>query len=341
MRRWSWALLAVAAAVLALPSARAATAQAPVNLRIGWAQVGHVTPMYDILVKSHPELFPHYGKTYTFEGERFNGSTPQIQAVAVGELEVAALAPSSFTLAVTNAQLDMRMVCDLIQDGKKGWFDEPYVVRKDGPIKTIADVKGKRIATNAIGSASDNAMRIMFRKHGIKDSDFSTIETSFANMFAMIEGGKVDLIGALPQSLKEIRDAGKYRTLFTAGEARGPAETIAWAMRASFIKAHRAALVDFFEDHLRAQRWFLDPKHHAAAVAIAAQVTKQPPDQLDYFFTKDDFYRDPDGLPNLPAAQDEIEDSVKLGILPKAIKLVPKYVDLSMVKEARRRLDGK
>ena len=69
-------------------------------------------------------------------------------------------------------------------------------------------------------------------------------------MFAMIEGDKVDLIPALPQDLKRIADAGKYRTLFTAGDARGPAETVAWAMRASFIAQHRAALVDFFEDHL-------------------------------------------------------------------------------------------
>ena len=250
------------------------------------------------------------------------------------------MASSSMTLAVTNAKLDLRMVSDLIQDGKQGWYDEPYVVRKDGPLKTIADVKGKRIATNAIGSASDTAMRIMLRKHNIADTDFTTIEANFANMFPMIEEDKVDLIPALPQDLKRIADAGRYRTLFTAGEARGPAETVAWAMRASFIAQHRAALVDFFEDHLRALRWFLDPAHHADAVAIAAEVTKQKPDELGYFFTHEDFYRDPDGVPDLKAAQKEIDDSTKLGILKQGIELTPDYVDLSLVKEAKTRLDA-
>ena len=33
-----------------------------------------------------------------------------------------------------------------------GYFTENYVVLADGPIKTLEDVKGKRIATNAIGS---------------------------------------------------------------------------------------------------------------------------------------------------------------------------------------------
>jgi sulfonate transport system substrate-binding protein len=317
-----------------------AWADGPVALRIGWVQVGHVTPMYDILVKRHPELFPQYGKSYTFAGVRFNGTTPEIAALAVNELEIASMAPSAFTLGVTNAKLDMRLVSDLIQDGKKGWYDEPYIVRKDGPIKTIEDIKGKRIATNAIGSASDNAMRIMLRKHNIQDADFTTIEANFANMFPMIEQDKVDLIPALPQDLKRVNDAGRYRTLFTAGEARGPAETVAWAMRAGFIAAHRAALVDFFEDHLTALRWFLDPAHHGDAVEIAAQVTKQKPDELQYFFTHEDFYRDPDGAPNIAAGQKEIDDSVRLGILKQGIALAPGYVDLSLIEEAKKRHDG-
>jgi NitT/TauT family transport system substrate-binding protein len=329
------ALLALAA--FSVP----ALADGPVQLRIGWVQVGHVTPMYDILVKRHPELFPHYGKSYTFAGVRFNGTTPEIEALAVNELEIASMASSSMTLAITNAKLDMRMVSDLIQDGRKGSYDEPFMVRKNGPIKTIADIKGKRVATNAIGSASDTSMRIMLRKHDIADSDFTTVEANFANMFPMIEEGKVDLIPVLPQDMKRIAAAGRYRTLFTAGEARGPAETVAWAMRASFIAQHRAALVDFFEDHLRALHWFLDPKHHADAVEIAAEVTKQKPDELQYFFTHDDFYRDPNGLPDLKAAQTEIDNSVKLGILKQGIELSPHYVDLSLVKEGAARLDGK
>jgi NitT/TauT family transport system substrate-binding protein len=308
-----------------------------VELRIGWVQVGHVTPMYDILVKSHPELFPHYGKSYTFAGVRFNGTTPEIQALAVNELEIASMAASAFTLGVTNAKLDIRLVSDLIGDGQPGWYDEPFMVKKDGPIKTIEDIKGKRIATNTIGSASDNAMRIMLRKHNIQDADFTTIEANFANMFPMIEQDKVDLIPVLPQDIKRVGDTGRYRTLFTAGQARGPAQTVAWAMRADVIAAHRPALVDFFEDHLTALHWFLDPAHHNDAVEIAAAVTKQKPDELQYFFTHDDFYRAPDGMPNLAAAQKEIDDSVKLGILKQGIELAPGYVDLSLIEDANKR----
>ena len=96
------------------------------------------------------------------------------------------------------------------------------MVRADGPIKKIEDLKGKRVATNAIGSASDAAMRSMFRKHGIKDADFTTVEANFANMPAMIEGGKVDLIAVLPQFAKGIIGNPKYKVLFTRGRCGRP-----------------------------------------------------------------------------------------------------------------------
>ena len=57
------------------------------------------------------------------------------------------------------------------------------------------------------------------------------------------------------------------RTLFTQKEAMGRTQMIVLAARDSFIKAHRAALVDFMEDALRVERWYLDPKNHDAAVA--------------------------------------------------------------------------
>jgi NitT/TauT family transport system substrate-binding protein len=335
----NWPALAALLAVIGIASTASAD---PLPIRIGWAQApGHLAPLLDVLAQRHPEIMPHDGKSYAAQAVRFAGSTPQIQAVAVNELEIAAFAPSSLALAITNAHLDMRIVSDVEQDGLKGHYDEPYVVRKDGPIKTIDDVRGKRVATNAIGSASDNAMRIMLRQHGIQDKDFTTVEVNFANMVAMLDEDKVDMIGAMPQYLHQIDTAGKFRTLYTASDARGPAQTIAWAMRADFIKAHRPVLVDFFEDHIRGVRWFLDPKNRVEALAIAVEVTKQKPEDLAYAFTDEDFYRSPDCVPNIEAAQHEIDISAKLGLLPQAITLAPEYDDLSLIRDAKIRIDGK
>src|SRR5215469_15035912 len=330
----------VAAALIGFGLAASSAAWADAfPIRVGWVQTpGHMAPIIEALGKKHPEIFKHLGQSYLFQPVHFNGTTPQIQAQAIGELEIASQASSALALAITNAHLDLRVVADVVSDGREGYFSEYFVVMADGPIKAVEDVRGKRIATNTIGSASDAAMRAMFRKHKVQDADFTTVETSFSNMPAMLEGGKVDMIGLLPQFGPGFIDNPKYKVLFTAKDAVGPTQAVVWAIRAKTIAAHRAAFVDFLEDTMRARRWFQDPANHNEAVAICAEVTKLPADKLGYVFTKEDFYRSPDMAPAVDLMQKEIDEAVELKVLPKPVKVSPDYVDLSLIEEAKKRV---
>jgi NitT/TauT family transport system substrate-binding protein len=329
-------------ALAAMVSTLAASAGAdPLQLRIGWATTPtHIQPLIDELQKRHPEIFPNFGKSYIAHGMRFDGSTPQIEALATNQLEIAAFAPSAVALAVNNAKLDVRIVADVFQDGVPGYSTVRYVVLADGPIHQVTDLKGARLGTNAIGSFGDSLMRVMLHKNGITDKDVTTIQVNFANMPAMLSANKVDLINLMPQ-FGSYLTSGKFRLLFTGHDALGVSQAQIWAMRADFIAAHRPALVDFFADHIRALRWFLDPAHHDEAVAIAQAVTKQPKEDVDYVFTANDSYRSPDALPDIAATQRQIDTDVSLGVVPKGITAAPTYVDLSLVEDADKRLSGK
>jgi NitT/TauT family transport system substrate-binding protein len=321
--------------------AAAAAHADPLQIRVGWATTPtHVQPLVDELQKRHPEVFHHFGKSYVAQGLRFNGSTPQIQALAIKELDVAAFGPSAVALAVNNAQLDMRIVGDVFQDGRPGYATVRYVVLANGPIHKVEDLKGGRVASNAIGSFGDSTMRVMLRKHGITNNDVTTIEVNFGNMPAMLEEKKVDLINLVPQFAAYLNN-GKFRLLFTAHDAQGISQAQIWAMRADYIKEHRPALVDFFEDHIRALRWFLNPAHHDEAVTIAQSVTKAHREDVDYVFTSEDSYRSPDGVPDIAATQKLINTDLELGVIPKGITVEPKFVDLSLAHEAKRRIDAK
>jgi NitT/TauT family transport system substrate-binding protein len=324
------------ATLLLLVAATSAEAAEPLTLRIGWAVVpGQLTA----LIFAKPDLLAHYGKSYTADLVRFRGSAPQITALAAGELDLAALAFSSFGLAIQNAGMsDLRVIGDLYQDGIDGYYANEYMVRADSPIQKPDDLKGKVLATNGLGGAIDMGLRKIMRDHGLEDRrDFRVVEIQFPNMLAALEEKKVDLIGLVTPFSRLAKESGKTRTLFTIKDAMGETQTTLLAARAPFIAAHRAALVDFFEDWQHALHWYYDPANRGEALAMIAALTKEPAESFaQWVFTKDDYYRDPEARPNLAALQRNLDLQKELGFLKISIH-VNDYADLSLVDEAAQR----
>jgi len=314
-----------------------ASAAEPVKIRLAW--VVPVSNWATMLVEKM-DLARHNGKSYTLEAVRYQGTPPMITALAAGELEIALLAYPTVGLAIENAGMkDLRIIADETQDGAPGHYSHEFMVRNDSPIRSVTDLKGKVLATNASGSAVDIAMRAILRKSRIDvKKDVTVIETSFPNMKAMLGEKKVDLVPAvLPFSFDPgLRSIG--RTLFTQRDAMGTNELGFWAARAGFIQKNRAALVDLSEDTMRIIRWYLDPANHKAAVAIAAKITKQPEQNFDaWLFTDKDYYRDRNMIPNLAALQSNLNVVHELGLI-KAPITIKQYADLSIVQEAAKRL---
>jgi sulfonate transport system substrate-binding protein len=331
------ALLVAAVAAMALFVTGGAQSADPVKIRIAW--VVPVANWASILTEKK-DLMQNLGKTYTLETVRFQGTPPMITAMASGDLEIANFAYSSFALAIENAGLsDLKIISDEFQDGIPGYYSDEYFVRNDSGIKSVKDLKGKVLATNAAGSAVDIAMRAMLRKNGIDDrKDVNIVEAAFPNMKAMLLEKKVDLIpGVLPFSQNpELRQ--NAHALFTQADAIGETQMIIWAARDGFLKKNRAAMVDFMADTLRVVRWYLDPANHAAAVKVASELTKTPPAVWDsWMFTKKDYYRNTDMIPNLKALQANMDLQRELGFLKSKID-VNKYTDLSIVKEAAQKV---
>ena len=332
MRFTKW----IVAALFAGVAATQAYAQTPVKIRVSWT--APVSNWASILLEKK-DLAKHLGKTYTLEPVRYAGTPLMITALANGELDVANLAYSTLGIAIKNAGLeDLRVIGDEFRDGVDGRYTNEFYVLKDSPIKTVADLKGKVVATNVSGSAVDVAMKAMLRKGGLEDKrDYTVLEAPFPTMRAMLSEKKVDLIPAvLPFSLDpELKKIA--RPLFSQRDAIGVTDMIIWTARKPFIDKNRAAMVDFMEDSIRIVRWYLDPANQKEAAEIAARVTKQPVERFGWLFTNTDYYRNPDMVPDLKALQSNVNITKDLGFVKDHID-VEKYADLSILQDALKRL---
>jgi NitT/TauT family transport system substrate-binding protein len=328
----------VTAAVAALGVCAAVAHAEPLKIRIGWITVP--TSLAPILF-ARPELAPHLGKSYVVAPIHFNGSSQMTTALASGDLDIAELSYSSFAYAIENGHMeDLRILADEIQDGVKGYYSTEYMVLNDGPVHKIEDLKGKVVATNVIGAGTDIGLRAMLRRHGLEDRrDYTVIEASYANMPALLEDHKADLVTLIAYfSTPELRAVA--HPLFHLQDVMGPTQILVLAARGGFLDKNHAALVDYMEDFLRSLRWYLDPAHHEQVVKIVSDFTKRPPARFEpWLLTKADQYHDPDGQPNLTAMQHDIDEQHELGFLKDKLD-VRKYAELSIVDEAAHRLNG-
>jgi sulfonate transport system substrate-binding protein len=335
LRSSSIALIAANLAAILLLAPGASKAE-PVKIRVSW-----IAPLsnWASLLMEKKELARHMGQSYILEPVHFAGTPQMITALANNELEVANLTFATLPIAIHNAGLsDLRIIADEAEDGIPDYYSQEYMVLADGPVKRVEDMKGRVMAINAGGSAVDIAMRKMLRTAGLEPQrDYVQIEAPLPAMRAMLADKKADLVPlVVPFSFDpELRRIAK--TLFYNRDVMGVTELLFWCARQSFIDSNRAAMVDFMEDTLRITNWFLDPANHAEVVAIGSRLTRQPPERLDWVFTKQDYYHVPGMRPDLVALQRNVALVKELGLVD-ADTDVNKYSDLTLLDDAAKRL---
>lgn len=320
----------VAAIALCAVAAGSGHAAEPLKIRHGWvALTNTLSPM--IFAKT--DLLPHYGKTYVVEPMHFAGTTTELTALATDEVDIVTIAYSSLAIAIENAHLDdIRVIADGFQDGVGTYVSSPYMVRNDGSIKTIEDVKGKVLLVNSIGAAIDIAARATLKAHHLEaGKDYTVVEAEFPAMGAMLLQKKADIIADVPPFAYESSLKAGSRVLFTMKDSMGQSQMIMLAARAPFLAKNRAALDDFFADLATGIHWMLDPKNRDAAVKFASEQSKIPLARLaPYYLTDRDYYRDPNGLPDIAALERNIATQRQLGFIKTTFD-VTKYVDLSFM----------
>jgi NitT/TauT family transport system substrate-binding protein len=311
----------------------------PLNIRMSYpSAAGSLAPMFPLVPA---EVYRHYGKSYTVEPIFMAGATQSLTALAAKELEFGTLTPQALTLGVVEAKLDIVVVGQGFSTELPGYGKNDFWVRKD-EVKDFPDLKGKVVAVNARGSAIAAAVTLMMRKHGMEAGrDYQVVEVGFPATLPALESKKISLGYLVRPWAQRAASNPALKPLFGPGEVYGPQETGMWVARRDFVANNRAALVDFFEDQMRFRRWAYDPKTRMEAVALLAKAAKQPVESfVDYLLTtRDTSMRDPDARVDLVRLQRNVDTMAAAEVVPGRIEAA-KYVDMSLVDEAKKRIAG-
>ncbi|MBI3089968.1 MAG: ABC transporter substrate-binding protein [Candidatus Tectomicrobia bacterium] len=342
MRARVFPLLLSVILVLGLVLGSSGKAQAePVEISLGYVTaVGQLTPLIYEVHKLG--ALKHYGKTYTVNSLHFKGTSPMIPAMAAGQLDIGYLAFSSFANAVLNAKLPVRLLSDHMQTGPKSGFAFTWYALEKSAIKSVPDLRGKNVAINVAGAGVDLMLRAALKKHGLDPAkDVNIVEVAFPNIEAMLREGKIDA-GVLVSSfaMRALRRGGLHK-VFAARDEIGGTQFVFPVVMESFLEKRLDVLADFLEDYLISLAWYRNPANRDKAIDLAAAFTKQPRKTLeDWAFKPEwDYYRDPNGEPNLEVLQKNINLLAEMKFIKESFD-VKKYVDLRPLRKAQARFQA-
>jgi len=166
------------------------------------------------------------------------------------------------------------------------------VVKKSeaGKIKTVADLKGKKIGVSSPGSATHNFVAALMERSGVrwKDASFISVGTGLSAVAAMRSGGELDAVVNLDPAINALIDGGDAVVLVDARTEEGTLAAFGGAyladclyVKTEFLKANPNTSQALANAIVHAMQWF-------KTASIDDIIKSLPP---DYYRADEKLYR--------------------------------------------------
>jgi ABC transporter, substrate-binding protein, aliphatic sulfonates family len=182
------------------------------------------------------------------EWVEFQSGPPMIEAMASNHLDFAGMGNMP-PISAQAAGIDFTIISQLL-DGKN---NVAIIVPADSSIKSIADLKGKKVAVTK-GSNAYNFLYRVLDKAGLKKSDIEEIQLQPDETQPSFEGGKVDAWAVWDPYISLNTLSGKARVL-ADGESEGVLSPSFQLVRSEFAKQYPDLVTLYLKTFEKARQW--------------------------------------------------------------------------------------
>ena len=180
-----------------------------------------------------------------------------IAPLASGELDLAAGGPSAGLYNAIARNIGIRIVADKSAT-PPGRHSQTLLVRKElidsGRVKTLADLKGLRVASAAPGSSAMGTLNRIYKMTGLKPTDIERVYLGFPQQIAALRGGAADVAFPTEPFASEAVRLG-YAVAFMTDDQIYPGHQISVMIYSDRFRTQRKAVaLAFMRAYLRAVR---------------------------------------------------------------------------------------
>ncbi len=187
----------------------------------------------------------------------FDSAARMIAPLASGDLDVASGGPSAALYNAIARGVGVRIVADRTT-AAPGRYSQILLVRKalidSGRVKTLADLKGLKLANAAPGSSAMGTLNRLYKMAGLQEGDIEKIYLGFPQQIIALENGATDLaMPTEPYASEAVRRG--FAVAFMPDDRIYPYHQIAVMIFSdAFRVARHATGVAFIRAYIRAVR---------------------------------------------------------------------------------------
>jgi NitT/TauT family transport system substrate-binding protein len=221
------------------------------------------------------------------------GGPAVIQALASGSIPAGDIGVGPALVAAARGLPLVSPALGGISAPKHPW--DRIMVRRDSPIRTVADLRGKRLALHQRGTMEDLCLNALKKTHGIGPQDLEIALIPAPNQPQVLDARQVDAIYAIPPFDTIAEQEFNARTLINTTEFVPYIGYGTFSFRQDFVETYPDAAKGLMKAWIQMCRWIDDNAGKANGVAGKALGIKEalwPKLRLPYFVRN--------GLPVLP-----------------------------------------
>ncbi|MFG6082430.1 ABC transporter substrate-binding protein [Paracoccus litorisediminis] len=303
----------LAAALASLVHAMPAQAEDIPTIRVGWTMPGEDSKYW---MMKRPEKFEALGKTYNVEWVQFQGTAPMVQAMIAGALDCSTQGALSLANGHLQGGLNSYVVASHLGTAPDS-FSPYWAVAEDSEVKTGADLKGKTVGINVLGSGLYGQLYLYLKAAGLDpQKDIKLVETGFPGSEDALRAARVDAAVMNQPFAAKAEAKGGIRKLFTINDVTPNSLQIFEVCRKDFVDENPELAANYVRDLTRGMDMALADR--AESIKVASEVTKAPAEVLDGFYMKDgqDFERAPGAAVDFKVLQAMLDLYHDAGMIP-------------------------
>jgi NitT/TauT family transport system substrate-binding protein len=244
----------LSAALLAL--ALATPAVAAEKLTIGTVGVVSDAPYF---IADAEGYFREEGLDVSFI--RFDSAAKMIAPLGSGELDAGGGATSAALFNAARRDVRIRIVGDKARNAK-GYGFQALMIRKDlldeGRIKSIADLKGAKVAVSAKGNSEEFILSVALAKGGLRPADVDEVYLGFPQHPAAYANRAIDASITTEPTISFIQKAGTAVRFLGVDEIYPDYQTSVTFFGADFIRDKAPVVPRLMRALIRGMRFYVD-----------------------------------------------------------------------------------